>query len=150
MNDDFNIERFIEAQDKDNMYNQAYAEIKKGYKDTHWIWYVFPQHISLGKSSMNRKYGIKSIKEAQEYIANDVLRGRLINICEALYNLDTKNLISVVGLVDAYKIRSCCTLFSKVAPDCDVFDRIVEKYFNGIPCYRTIGILEKEDGMEED
>lgn len=145
----YNIERFINAQDVEGYgsYKQALSEIQSGRKESHWIWYIFPQHIGLGKSSMNDLYGIKCLAEAKEYYENDVLRSRLIEICTALYELSTDDPVAVLGIPDAYKMRSCCTLFKVVAPECDIFGRLLEKYCQGVECDRTLELLLEEDAI---
>lgn len=144
--DEYNVERFIEAQNVSGYgsYRQALSEIKAGRKESHWIWYIFPQHIGLGRSDMNEKYGIKCFAEAKAYYANDTLRSRLLEICTALYELDTDDPVAVFGIPDAYKMRSCCTLFQAVAPECEIFGKILDKYCQGEGCSRTIELLREE------
>jgi len=143
---EYNVERFIEAQNAPGYgsYKQALSEIKAGRKESHWIWYIFPQHIALGKSSMNNLYGIKCLDEAKEYYNNDVLRGRLIEICTALYELSTDDPVAVLGIPDAYKMKSCCTLFKAVDPECEIFGKLLEKYCQGEECARTLELLAEE------
>lgn len=143
---EYNVERFIEAQNAPGYgsYKQALSEIKAGRKESHWIWYIFPQHIALGKSSMNNLYGIKCLDEAKEYYNNDVLRGRLIEICTALYELSTDDPAAVLGIPDAYKMKSCCTLFKAVDPECKIFGQLLEKYCQGEECVRTLELLSEE------
>lgn len=143
--DKYNLQRFLDAQNQDDMYLNALNEIKCGKKVSHWIWYVFPQHVALGRSPMNIRYGITSSKEAKAYIENDILRERLLTICEALYEIKGRDLVSIVGEIDALKIRSCCTLFDAVAPEYTIFKMIIKKYCRSLPCYRTLGLLEREE-----
>ncbi|KIR03188.1 hypothetical protein P261_02003 [Lachnospiraceae bacterium TWA4] len=138
----YNLQRFIDAQNNGHAYETALREIKNGSKNTHWIWYVFPQHVALGRSSMNAKYGITCAKEARAYIENEILRERLLEISEALYALPTNDPVSVLGSVDALKVRSCCTLFRAVAPEYEIFDKLIEKYCRGIPCADTLELLK--------
>lgn len=123
------MERFLKAQEY--MYDNALAEIKNGRKDSHWMWYVFPQLKGLGLSQMSLKYAIVNLKEAKEYIKHPVLGPRLIEISEAVYNSKAKTAEEIFGYIDAIKLRSCMTLFSKEAPEVSVFQNVLNKYFNG-------------------
>lgn len=123
------MERFLKAQEY--MYDNALAEIKNGRKDSHWMWYVFPQLKGLGLSQMSLKYAIVNLKEAKEYIKHPVLGPRLIEISEAVYNSKAKTAEEIFGYIDAIKLRSCMTLFSKAAPEVSVFQNVLNKYFNG-------------------
>ncbi len=140
----FDLERFVEAQNKDKMYEQALAEIRAGSKETHWIWYVLPQLKILARSSMDRTYGLSGLAEAKVYMQHPVLRERLLEICQAFYELEENDPMRVLGDVDAYKMRSCCTLFRAAAPECEVFDAIIEKYCMGMPCEETLEFLGNE------
>lgn len=137
----YDLERFIKAQDYKGTYNRALQEIRNGSKETHWIWFVFPQCEGLGYSEYSVKYAIKGIDEARAYIENELLRERLLEICEALYSLQTDDIMSVMWKIDCYKVRSCATLFAYVAPELDVFQRLLDKYFQSNPCQRTLDIL---------
>lgn len=139
----YNIKRFIDAQEKNNTYETALKEIRNGHKDGHWIWYIFPQVKGLGRSEYSVYYGINGKAEAKEYIENDILRERLLTICQALYDLDTTDIMSVMWEIDCHKVRSCVTLFREVAPEYPIFSQIIDKYFRGNDCYNTLEILEK-------
>lgn len=140
--DIYNLQRFIDAQNYNNTYDTALREIQNGSKETHWIWFIFPQCLGLGNSSTSIKYGITGIEEAKAYMNNELLRERLLEICEALYLLETDDIMSVMWEIDCYKVRSCVTLFRYVSPDYDIFQKILDKYFRSDHCYRTIEILE--------
>ena len=118
------IDRFIEAQDKYNTYQTALEEVKAGKKKTHWIWYVFPQRPRPDTSEKSRYYSI-SRSEAKEYIEHPVLRERLVEITEAVYNSD-KTVYEIFGN-DAIKIRSCMLLFASVC-DIPIFKKMIHKY----------------------
>lgn len=137
----YDLERFIKAQDCNGTYKRALQEILKGSKETHWIWFIFPQCEGLGYSEHSKKYGIKGTSEARAYIENELLRNRLLEICEALYSLQTDDIMSVMWEIDCYKVRSCVTLFNYVAPEYDVFQRLLDKYFQSLPCQKTLDIL---------
>lgn len=139
----YNLKRFIDAQDYNGTYNRALQEIKNGSKETHWIWFIFPQCEGLGHSDYSKRYGIKGIGEAKAYMENELLRNRLLEICEALYHLQTDDIMSVMWEVDCYKVRSCITLFAYVAPEIDVFQKLLDKYFQSSSCQKTLEILKQ-------
>ena len=119
------LDRFIEAQDKHNTYQTALEEVKSGKKKTHWIWFIFPQMRGLGLSEMSKFYGINGRDEAAQYINHPVLRDRLIEITEAVYNSD-KTVYEIFGN-DAIKVRSCMLLFASVC-DIPIFKKMIHKY----------------------
>lgn len=138
----YDLSRFQRAQQ--NSYDAALREIRAGLKTTHWIWYIFPQLKGLGKSHFSEFYGISGRAEAEAYMADPVLRGRLLEICDALLQHTDKSAVDILGSIDARKLCSCATLFREAAPDCAVFDRILAQFFGGRPDYRTLGMLESE------
>ena len=134
------LERFLKAQDKD--YEQALKEIKKGRKTSHWTWYIFPQIAGLGFSSTSKYYSIKDKNEAIEYLKNNTLKHRLIEICEALLSLESDDATYVMGYPDDLKLKSSMTLFSEVS-DIDVFKKVLDKFYNGEKDEMTISLLNK-------
>ncbi len=138
---EYNLKRFKEAQRND--YETALGEIRSGMKLSHWIWYIFPQLKELGYSPTAAAYGIDGRGEAEAYINDDVLRGRLIEISEALLSLDSSDPLVVMGYPDNLKLRSCMTLFEYVAPEIDVFGNVLDKFYSGVRDERTIELLEK-------
>jgi len=139
------LNRFINAQ-KEN-YNKALKEIRNGKKESHWIWYIFPQYAGLGFSYESYYYGIKSKKEAISYYNNEYLRNNLIEITTALLNLKINKLSNVVSITDFYKIRSCMTLFYNVSNN-KLFKDILDKYYNGTFDNITLELLNKYDDKE--
>ena len=133
------LSRFIKAQETD--YERALSEIRSGHKRSHWIWYIFPQIAGLGFSSTAQYYAIKDRKEAEEYLKNDLLRERLVEISEALLLLESNDAGDVMGYPDDLKLRSSMTLFHEVAPEIDVFQEVLDKFFGGKPDQRTIELL---------
>ena len=129
------LSRFIKAQETD--YERALSEIRSGHKRSHWIWYIFPQIAGLGFSSTAQYYAI----EAEEYLKNDLLREHLVEISEALLLLESNDAGDVMGYPDDLKLRSSMTLFHEVAPEIDVFQEILDKFFGGKPDQRTIELL---------
>lgn len=124
-----NLERFHEAQ-KDS-YEDALAEIRQGQKCSCWMWYIFPQLRALGQSGIAQYYGIENIEEAVAYLQDETLRGRLIEISEALLTLESNDALKVMGFPDNLKLRSCMTLFHTAAPELEVFSKVLDKFFGG-------------------
>lgn len=135
-----NIQRFIDAQEK--AYDLALSEIKSGRKQSHWIWYIFPQIKGLGYSFNSNFYGIDGIEEAREYISNNLLRHRLVEICKELLLHDV-NINEILGGIDSQKLKSSMTLFDIVMPD-DIFSSVLEKFFDGKRCHRTLTKINKK------
>ena len=136
------LERFIKAQD--HTYEVALNEIKAGRKRSHWIWFIFPQMKGLGFSHMSQFYGIENIDEAREYLANPVLGTRLVEISEALLNLQENDPAVVMGgNPDDMKLQSSMTLFAAVSDDNSVFHRVLDKFFDGKKDSKTLEILKK-------
>ena len=136
------LSRFVKAQETD--YEIALSEIRSGHKRSHWIWYIFPQIAGLGFSSTAQYYAIKDRAEAEEYLKNDLLRERLIEISEALLQLESNDAGDVMGYPDDLKLRSSMTLFHEVDPEIDVFQKVLDKFFEGKPDQRTIELLVDE------
>lgn len=133
------VERFIKAQEMS--YQSALREIKKGRKTGHWMWYIFPQLKGLGRSRTSQYYGIDGLEEAEEYMADPVLRGRLIEISTALLSCQGKSAEEIFGTVDARKLRSSMTLFKRTSPEEKVFAQVLDKYFQGREDGRTLSML---------
>ena len=136
MENNYNLNRFIEAQNRD--YDTALAEIRAGKKASHWMWYIFPQLKGLGRSSTSEYYGLSGIKEAQAYLSDPILKARLIEITDAVIAHKDKSAEEIFGGIDAKKLRSCMTLFSIAAPDIPVFDAVLEQFFDGKPDRNTL------------
>lgn len=140
MND---LNRFIEAQKED--YSRALEEVKCGMKRTHWMWYIFPQIIGLGRSSTAEYYAIKDLDEARAYLDDEVLGPRLREISSELLKLETNLPVLIFGSIDALKLNSSMTLFNYVSDD-DIFQRVIDKYYDGKKDELTLEILEKMSG----
>ena len=138
----FNLERFKKAQEKD--YSRALEEIRNGYKESHWMWYIFPQLKELGYSEISEFYGIDGRTEAKAYIEDEILRARLVEISEALLRLKSSNATEVMGYPDDLKLKSCMTLFSEAAPEIESFTKVLEKFFGGEKDKKTLEILNNE------
>lgn len=137
MNDVHNLNRFLEAQERD--YSSALAEIKSGKKTSHWMWYVFPQLQGLGYSTTSKFYAIQDLDEAQAYLDHPLLGARLKEITTILLHLESKNAHTIFGSPDEFKLQSCMTLFSQVdKSDASVFDEVLKQYFGGHHCSKTL------------
>ena len=134
-----NLNRFVQAQADD--YARALAEIKSGRKQSHWMWYMFPQFDGLGFSSTSKRYAIKSIAEAEAYLAHSVLGPRLRECSEAVLGVEGRSAFDIFGSPDDMKLRSCATLFASVSPKGSVFQRLLDKYYQGEPDSQTLHLL---------
>jgi uncharacterized protein (DUF1810 family) len=137
------LERFIEAQTP--VYAQALGELRAGQKQSHWMWFIFPQIRGLGQSPTSRAYAIQSLDEARAYLAHPVLGSRLRECCQALMNLRSSSAPDIFGSIDAMKLRSCLTLFAEAAPEEVLFYNLLEKYFDGDADEATLQILSGQD-----
>jgi uncharacterized protein (DUF1810 family) len=141
-NDIYNLNRFIDAQK--NSYATALAEIKNGHKESHWMWYIFPQIAGLGHSSTAQFYAIKDLNEATLYLQHELLGRRLIEISQALLDLNTDNAYGIFGSPDDIKLCSSMTLFTKVENAPSVFKNVLDKYFSGRVDNKTLELLQKQ------
>lgn len=132
----YNLERFLEAQDSANSYNNALKEIRSGQKQGHWIWYVFPQIKGLGHSYNSEFYGISNKEEAKAYLDHPSLGQRLREITSALLDCPIQSADDILGFPDVLKVRSCMTLFDLVSPN-DIFNGVLYKYYEGQRCDKT-------------
>ena len=144
--DPFNLDRFVDAQRDD--YFDALAEIKRGAKHSHWMWYVFPQIAGLGLSPTSQRYAIKSRAEAEAYLAHPTLGPRLVECCEAAVLVPEKSARQIFGSPDDLKLRSSATLFAEIRPNGSIFHRVLERFFDGQPDRRTVELLRDTDGPE--
>lgn len=124
-----NVDRFIEPSNR--MYDIALVEIKKGKKQSHWMWYIFPQLKGLGKTTTSELYGITDLQEAKDYIAHPVLGARLREITQAVLNVKHKTAFEIFGTPDYLKLKSCMTLFKLAAPEESIFQEVIETYYMG-------------------
>jgi uncharacterized protein (DUF1810 family) len=139
--DPYDLQRFVAAQDASGSYQRAVAELRRGRKQSHWMWYVFPQLAGLGQSLTARTYAISSLAEARAYLAHPFLGPRLVTCTQILTGLDGLTAEEVFGGIDAMKLRSCCTLFGRAAlagqgrvfGQGQVFGQVLDQYFGGRP-----------------
>lgn len=141
MNQSKELTRFLDAQNQ--MYLKALAEVRNGKKESHWMWFVFPQIKGLGFSETAKFYGIADLEEAEAYLAHPVLGKHLIEISEALLHINDKTATEIFGTPDDMKLRSSMTLFSKVQGTHEVFEKVLNKYFGGSLDDYTEELLQK-------
>ena len=138
------LNRFVQAQEE--TYDQALAEIRSGRKRSHWMWYIFPQYDGLGFSETSRRYAIKSIAEARAYLRHPILGPRLIECVQALLGIDGLSAHEIFGSPDDMKLRSSATLFAHVSDAGNVFEQVLQKYFDSKPDPKTMQLLAISDG----
>lgn len=132
-----NLNKFLEAQ-KDT-FEQALSEIKNGKKQSHWMWYIFPQIQGIGQSEISKFYSLNTIDEARDYLVHPVLGNRLIEISTLLLHLNENDSYEIFGYPDNLKLKSCMTLFSLAANDeILIFNEILKKYFEDERCNQTL------------
>jgi uncharacterized protein (DUF1810 family) len=144
--DPYDLNRFLQAQQND--YQRALSEIRSGRKRSHWMWYIFPQYNGLGFSSTSKRYAIKSVGEAEAYLRHPVLGPRLVECAEAVIGVEGRSASEVFGSPDDIKLRSCATLFAAVSPAGSVFERVLEKFFQGVRDEKTLRLMGVESRTE--
>lgn len=133
------LSRFVEAHDRS--YSRALEEIREGRKQSHWMWYIFPQIEGLGLSSTSRFYAIADLEEARAYMQHPMLGAHMIEICGVLLGLSANDAEDVMGYPDDLKLRSSMTLFSQAVPSVKIFQQVLDKYFDGKMDQKTLEIL---------
>lgn len=138
MADDYDLERFISAQE--GVYPGVVAELRAGRKTGHWIWFIFPQVAGLGRSAMSQHYAIASIDQARAYLAHPLLGPRLRE-CAGVVLATGRSAEEILGGIDAVKLRSSMTLFHRADHDEPVFIDVLDRLYGGIPDPATDRIL---------
>lgn len=123
------LTRFLDAQNK--LYLTAFSEIKKGKKETHWMWFIFPQIKGLGKSTLSDYYAVADLKEATEYLKHPILSKHLIEISKLLLSFSKKSAEGILGELGARKLHSCMSLFVQVENADPVFQQVLDTFFYG-------------------
>jgi uncharacterized protein (DUF1810 family) len=141
MDDPYDLQRFVDAQDAGGSYEQAVAELRAGRKRSHWIWFVFPQITGLGQSPTSKRFAISSLEEARAYLRHPVLGPRLAESARILRQLHGRDADQIFGGLDAQKLRSSMTLFLRAAPAEAPFGAVLGQYFGGEPDPATDRIL---------
>ena len=137
---DDDLERFVTAQEP--VYAQVLAELRAGRKTGHWMWFIFPQIAGLGHSPMSERYAIRSLAEAQAYLAHPLLGARLRECAELVLTMHDRTAEEVFGPIDARKLRSCMTLFHRAAPDEAVFRQVLDQWFGATADRMTEALLK--------
>lgn len=138
MTDPFDLKRFLKAQDP--VFRDVFGELARGRKQSHWMWFVFPQLAGLGFSAMSQHYAIGSRAEAEAYLAHPVLGPRLIECTRLVLAVDGRTINAILGAPDDSKFRSSMTLFGAVSDE-PVFGEALARYFAGQPDGATLEIL---------
>jgi len=144
--DPYDLNRFLSAQE--GIYAQALAELKAGQKRTHWMWFIFPQIDGLGHSPMARRYAIKNIEEARQYLNHPVLGKRLLQCVEAVIGLKGGLASEIFGYPDDLKFKSSMTLFEKVTGSGSLFSSALDRYCHGERDSATLRLLGKSVSPE--
>jgi len=129
--DSYDLERFVAAQNASGTYHQAVEELRRGRKASHWMGFIFPQIAGLGQSAMSRRYAISSLDEATAYLDHPVLGPRLRECAGLVIQAQAQSAEQIFGGIDAQKLRSSMTLFLRAAPDDDLFQQVLDRYFDG-------------------
>jgi len=130
--DPFHLQRFVDAQEDAAIYARALGELRAGRKQSHWIWFVFPQIAGLGSSPMSRAYAIRSLEEARAYLDHPLLGPRLRESTEALLEAEPgASAEAILGGIDAIKVRSSMTLFHRAAPEERLFEDVLDRFYGG-------------------
>ncbi len=140
-NDPYDLNRFISAQE--GVYDRALAELREGLKRSHWMWFIFPQIDGLGHSPTTRLYSIKSLEEARQYLAHPVLGARLVACAEAILAVSGQRAADIFGHPDDWKLQSSMTLFELASGPGSVFERVLDKYYEGKRDRKTLQIVGK-------
>jgi uncharacterized protein (DUF1810 family) len=133
------LDRFLAEQQR--VYETVLAELRRGRKTGHWMWFIFPQLAGLGHSEMSRFFALASLDEARAYLAHPVLGARLRECASAVLAVEGRSAEEILGSVDALKLRSCMTLFHRAAPDDSLFAEVLDCYCGGVADPRTDALL---------
>ena len=137
-------DKFVTAQNA--VYGDVVRELKAGKKQSHWMWFIFPQLRGLGRSAMSQNFGIASLAEARSYLQHPVLGPRLYECTRLMLAVPGSDITSVLGYPDDLKFRSCMTLFAVAAPDQPLFEAALNQFFGGLQDETTLKLLAGERG----
>jgi uncharacterized protein (DUF1810 family) len=127
--DPYDLQRFVDAQNR--VYDVVRAELERGRKQSHWMWFIFPQIAGLGRSAMSMRYAISSLEEAKAYLNHPILGSRLRECTRLVTLVQGRSVYEILGSPDDMKFHSCLTLFAKAAPEDSIFRDALERYFDG-------------------
>jgi uncharacterized protein (DUF1810 family) len=134
------LQRFLDAQE--SSFPQALAELQRGKKQSHWMWYIFPQIQGLGISATSKFYALQDIDEAKAFVQHPQLGTRLLQLCEVLLALPNRDATRIMGSPDDMKLRSSMTLFAAAEPTQPVFQQVLDKFYQGNPDPQTLRLLK--------
>jgi len=137
--DRLHLDRFLLAQER--VYPHVLSELQAGTKKSHWMWFIFPQIRGLGRSPISIAYAISSRDEAQAFLQHPILGPRLKECTRLVLQVEGRSALEIFGEPDDIKFRSSMTLFAQASSDDDIFERALQKYFDGIPDQLTIDRL---------
>lgn len=141
--DPFDLQRFVDAQAP--VISRVRSELMAGRKQSHWMWFVFPQIAGLGHSAMAERYAISSLAEARAYLAHPILGTRLLECTALVIAIEGKSAHAIFGSPDDLKFRSYMSLFAAARPDQSAFAAALEKYFAGAPDAATSALIRRTD-----
>jgi uncharacterized protein (DUF1810 family) len=139
---DADLLRFVNAQEAS--YTQVIEELANGCKQTHWMWFIFPQLTGLGHSAMAQRYAIRDLDQAKRYLADPILGARLRQAVRMIMEHKAKSVLEILGSPDDLKFRSCLTLFREAASnnsDRLLFTEALDQFYGGQPDRRTLELL---------
>lgn len=139
--DPHNLQRFLDAQE--SVYNDVLAELRAGRKQSHWMWFIFPQFAGLGTGSLAQRYAIQSTDEARAYLTHSILGARLRECAELVLAVNGRTINEILGAPDDLKLCSCATLFATVSDQGSVFEWLLAKYYDGAEDERTLELLNQ-------
>lgn len=138
---DFQLERFVQAQDR--VYADVLDELRQGNKTSHWMWFIFPQHRELGRSTLARHYGIRTLQEARAYLAHTVLGPRFLQCCQLLLTHTGKTALEILHHPDDLKLRSSMTLFAMAAPNEPIVQQVLNQFYGGESDVMTVQLVRR-------
>jgi uncharacterized protein (DUF1810 family) len=136
-----NISRFVQMYDE--YYTQVEKELRYGRKESHWMWFIFPQITGLGRSSMAQFYAVKDIGEAKDFLKSSCGE-RMRNLLQIVLELQNNIPESIFGIIDAAKLQSSMTLFAEAASEDPIFNRVLDKFYSGLKDEKTLEILREQ------
>jgi uncharacterized protein (DUF1810 family) len=142
MDSETNLQKFLDAQQKH--FEPALSEIQNGKKQSHWMWFIFPQIRGLGFSETSKYYAIRDKQEAEAFLKHPVLGKRLTAICHALLEQPDHNANRIFGSPDDLKLKSSMTLFASAHNTDPVFQSVLDKFFGGAMDKRTLEIIQAQ------
>ncbi|MET4134074.1 DUF1810 domain-containing protein [Pseudarthrobacter sp. PvP090] len=142
--DPYDLQRFVTAQDSGGTYRHALDELRAGSKRSHWMWFVFPQIAGLGQSPTARRYAVASLDEAKAYLQHPVVGPRLVECAAAVAGLEGRTARQIFGGTDERKLHSSMTLFLRADPRQSIFQEVLAKYFDAMPDAATDKLLGRD------